>query len=76
MLKANTQNIMAWWFAADTPIRDYKLASNPALKRACEQVSKTFAAPSGADSLINYELKDKFAFARAVIKQLTLSTEK
>ena len=75
MLKPSTQNIITWWFAADTPIRRYKIDSNPALKKACEQVSRSFTAPSGAVSSIDYQPTDKLVFAQAVEKLLKSSID-
>lgn len=71
MVKPSTRNIISWWFAVDTPIRQYKMSLNPQLKWACEQVSRDFVAPSGATNLGSYRRSDKLAFAQAV--QQTLS---
>jgi hypothetical protein len=70
MVKPSTKNIISWWFAADTPIRQYKMSLNPQLKWACEQVSRDFVAPSGATKLASYRRSDKLAFAQAVQQML------
>jgi len=66
MLKPTVQNVMTWWFAADTPIRRHKLKLSPTLRWACEQVSQQFTPPSGAATVAAYKRIDKVAFAKAV----------
>lgn len=69
-LKATSNNINNLWFGVDTPIRQYKIKSNPELWEACQRVSLVFKAPSGASSVDGYTKSDKSAFARAVQQKL------
>ncbi|MVM38960.1 hypothetical protein GO730_17755 [Spirosoma sp. HMF3257] len=69
-LKATLTNINSLWFGADTPIRQYKIKSNPELWEACQRVSRVFKAPSGASTIDYYTKSDKSAFARAVQQKL------
>ena len=73
-LKATLTNISSLWFGADTPIRQYKIKSNPELWEACERVNKVFKAPSGALSPDYYTKSDRVAFARAVQQKLSQPT--
>ncbi|MVM29228.1 hypothetical protein GO755_04225 [Spirosoma sp. HMF4905] len=69
-LKATSNNISSLWFGADTPIRQYKIKSNPELWEACQRVNLVFKAPSGASSTEHYTKSDKSAFVRAVQEKL------
>ena len=69
-LKATLSNIIGLWFGADTPIRQYKIISNPELWEACQRVNKVFSPPSGALSLDRYTKSDQVAFSRAVQQKL------
>ena len=75
MLKPTVRNVMTWWFAADTPIRQYKFAFSPNLQWACEQVSRDFVPPSGAVTVETYQRADKLAFAKAVKQLLEIEVE-
>jgi hypothetical protein len=74
MLKPTTYNIITWWFAADTPIRHYKLSLSPILLGACQQVSQHFTPPSGATTVADYKRLDKLAFASAVAELIQSAT--
>jgi hypothetical protein len=69
-LKATVGNIIGLWFGADTPIRQYKISSNPDLWEACQRVHKVFMPPSGSSSLDRYTKSDQVAFARTVQQKL------
>lgn len=69
-LKATLSNIIGLWFGADTPIRQYKINSNPELWEACQRVHHVFTPPSGALSMDRYTKSDQVAFARAVQQKL------
>lgn len=75
MLKPTVQNVITWWFAANTPIRQHKLKLSPTLRWACEQVSHHFTPPSGAATVSAYKRVDKLAFARAVDKLIKSTTK-
>jgi hypothetical protein len=70
VLKLTVNNIISLWFGADTPIRQYKIKSNPALWAACQRVSLRFTPPSGASTLEQYRKSDLVSFARAVAQEL------
>lgn len=72
-LKVTASNIIGLWFGADTPLRQYKIQSNPVLWDACLRAHIGFVPPSGAASLDQYRKSDKNAFARAVERELTPS---
>lgn len=74
-MKGTTNNIIALWFGADTPLRQYKIHLNPKLWAACLQVNDNFSPPSGATSIDNYRKSDRIAFARAVEHYLTQTNE-
>ena len=70
MLKPTIRNIIDWWFAVDTPIRQQKIGLNSRLQQTCEQVSRDFVAPSGATEMTSYRRADKVAFAQVVQRVL------
>lgn len=70
-MKVTPSNIIALWFGADTPLRQYKIQANPKLWAACLQVNDEFSPPSGAVSLNDYRKSDRLAFAKAVEHYLT-----
>lgn len=70
VLKLTVNNIISLWFGADTPIRQYKIKSNPTLWAACQRVQLRFTPPSGARSIEQYRKSDLMAFARAVVAEL------
>lgn len=72
-LKVTPSNIIGLWFGADTPLRQYKIQSNPVLWDACLRAHIGFLPPSGAASMDEYRKSDKVAFAQAVECELTQS---
>ena len=70
VMKVTVENIVRLWFAADTPIRQYKIVMNPMVWEACLRVSKGFTPPSGALNQEQYRKSDKMAFARAVLEEI------
>lgn len=69
-MKATVNNVINLWFAADTPIRQYKIKLNPEIWAACKKVSEEFSPPSGRLSNQQYRKSDKASFARAVLEEL------
>ena len=76
IMKATKANIIRLWFGADTPIKDYQIKMNPALWKACIEVSKTFVPPSGAGERSLYRHADRHVFVRMVQQVLLNSTSK
>ena len=70
VLKPTVKNIISLWFGVATPLRAYKIRSNPDLWEACQQVHAQFVPPSRASSVASYRKSDQVAFARAVIRQV------
>lgn len=73
-MKVTKSNIIGLWFGADTPLRQYKIQSNPVLWDACLRAHIGFTPPSGAASLDQYRKSDKNAFAEAVERELAKAT--
>lgn len=71
IIKLSVKNVIDLWFAEDTPIRQYKIRLNPVLWATCQQVSKTFIAPSGRLAPGQYRKSDKVAFAKLVLERLS-----
>lgn len=69
-MKVTKSNIIGLWFGADTPLRQYKIQSNPVLWDACLRAHIGFTPPSGAATLDQYRKSDKNAFAEAVEREL------
>lgn len=74
-MKVTVNNIIGLWFGADTPIRQYKIKSNPELWAACQRVVLDFRPPSGAASVNRYRKSDLVSFARAVQQELSTLEE-
>lgn len=70
ILKLTVKNVVDFWFAEDTPIRQYKVRMNPKLWDMCQQISLDFKAPSGAQEPKQYRKSDKVAFAKIVLTAL------
>ena len=75
IIKLSVKNVIDLWFAEDTPIRQYKIRLNPVLWATCQQVSKTFKAPSGRLLPGQYRKSDKVAFAKLVLERLSETEE-
>lgn len=69
-MKLIAKNIVNLWFAADTPVRQFKIKLNPQLWLACQKVNRSFKPPSGATQVDHYKKSDKLAFAEAVLSEL------
>ncbi|QHV96529.1 hypothetical protein [Spirosoma endbachense] len=70
-MKVTISNIIGLWFGADTPIRQYKIVTNPEVWAACLHIADDFTPDSGALSPEQYRKSDKVSFARAVQAKLS-----
>ena len=75
IIKLSVKNVIDLWFSEDTPIRQYKIRLNTELWEVCQQVSKTFKAPSGRLKPEQYRKSDKVAFAKLVLEKLEKAEE-